>query len=211
MFVTARAWIWIQAKTTLHKARVAHYLLRYAVGGSSAREACSLLLRAVCHDVSKYRRAEAVPFVEWYLLPVPREDSPRYESVLIGLDRQAELHYARNRHHPEHHSRGYDGMSELDRVEMVADWAAAARRLGPPESVERWIDDRADRYGYGPKDAARLRTIAVRIGTLSTVSQFHDICRAFPSGRMRTLCPCGRNEILVGKATGARCQRSSGC
>jgi hypothetical protein len=48
----------------------------------------------------------------------------------------------------------------------VADWAAAARRLGPPESVERWIVERAERYGYESKEAARLRAIAVRIGAV---------------------------------------------
>ncbi len=57
-------------------------------------------------------------------------------------------------------------MSEVDRIEMVADWAAAARRLGPPETVERWIADRAERYGYAPEEAARLREIAVRIGAV---------------------------------------------
>ncbi len=77
MLVTARAWIWIHAKTTVHKARVARYLLRYAAGGSSVREACSLVARALCHDLSKYRTTEAVAFVEWYLLPQPREDSSR--------------------------------------------------------------------------------------------------------------------------------------
>jgi hypothetical protein len=166
MLARARAWIWIHGKTTVHRARVARYLLRYAAGGASAREAGSLAARAVRHDLSKYRRAEAVAFVEWYLLPLPRESASAYQSVLVGLDRQAKLHYARNRHHPEHHARGYHGMCELDRVEMVADWTAAARRLGPPATVERWIADRGDRYGYGPEDAARLRAIAARIGTI---------------------------------------------
>src|ERR1700729_868648 len=114
------AWIWIHAKTTVHKAWVARYLLRYAAGGSSAREACSLAVRAIRHDLSKYRRAEAVAFVEWYLLPLPRETSAGYAAVLVGLDRQAALHWARNRHHPEQHVRGYHGTSEVDRIEMVA-------------------------------------------------------------------------------------------
>lgn len=161
-----RAWVWIHAKTTVHKAWVAYYLVRYACAGSSAREAWSLLVRTARHDLSKYRPAEAVAFVNWYLLPVPREDSPGYQSVLVGLDRQANLHYALNSHHPEHHPRGYHGMSEIDRIEMVADWAAAARRLGPPESVERWIVERAERYGYESEEAARLRAIAVRIGAV---------------------------------------------
>lgn len=161
-----RAWVWIHAKTTLHKAWVAYYLLRYAARGSSALEAWSLLVRAAGHDLSKYRHAEAVTFVEWYLLPDPREDSPGYPAVLLGLDRQAALHYARNRHHPEHHPRGFAAMSEIDRIEMVADWAAATRRLGPPESVEGWIAERAARYGYDADEAARLRAIAGRLGAV---------------------------------------------
>jgi hypothetical protein len=159
----SQAWIWIHAKTTLHKAWVAYYLMRYAARGSSPGEAWRLLVRAARHDLSKYRRAEAVAFVEWYLLPSPREQSPQYPLVLKALDRQAQLHWARNPHHPEHHPRGYTGMSEIDRIEMVADWAAATRRLGPPESVDSWITNRADRYRYGTEEADRLRAIAARI------------------------------------------------
>jgi hypothetical protein len=164
---------------------VAWYLLRYIVGGSSVTEASALLARAMRHDLSKYGRAEAVAFVDWYLLPAPRETSSGYAAVLVGLDRQAALHWSRNRHHPEHHPRGYHGMSDVDRIEMVADWAAAARRLGPPETIGRWIADRAERYGYASEEAARLREIAVRIGA---ILQFCDICRPFPSGSKCIFC-----------------------
>jgi hypothetical protein len=160
-----RAWVLVELRMTVHKVWVAYYLLRYALAGSPPRESCSLMLRAVRHDLSKYRPAEARAFVERVLLPASvSHESAAYQQMLLAFKHQADLHYARNSHHPEHHARGYTGMSELDRIEMVADWAAATRRLGVDGGVREWIAERSERYGYDGGEVAQLEAIAVRMG-----------------------------------------------
>jgi hypothetical protein len=162
-----RVWVLVQFRTTVHKAWVAFYLLRYALTASSLSWALCLLLRALAHDVSKYRPAEARAFVDKALLPVDTpHDSPVYQDLLRSFEHQVDLHYASNSHHPEHHGRGYAGMSELDRIEMVADWAAATRRLRLPGGVDEWIVERADRYGYDEDEVERLRGIGRRMGVI---------------------------------------------
>jgi hypothetical protein len=37
-------------------------------------------------------------------------------------------HYANNRHHPEFHGYGLNGMTLVDLIEMLADWKAATER-----------------------------------------------------------------------------------
>jgi hypothetical protein len=160
-----RAWVLVELRMTVHKLWVGYYLLRYAVASSPPREFGSLLIRAVVHDLSKYRPAEARAFVDKALLPRSlSHESMAYLAMLRSFERQVELHYARNSHHPEHHARGYAAMSELDRIEMVADWAAATRHLGLGGGVRVWIGERAARYGYDADEVARLEGIAARMG-----------------------------------------------
>lgn len=145
----------------IHKALVATYLMRYAAATGERR---GLIVRAVLHDMSKYRSDEARAFVAHRLLPAETpESSPEYRQMLAAFERQVELHYARNRHHPEHHVRGYAAMAELDRVEMIADWAASSRRR-PGADLVGWIDHNRERYGYGADEAAWMLTVAQRMG-----------------------------------------------
>lgn len=154
------AWLTTQANTTRHRGWVAYHLLRYAHGEPRPRRRRALLVRSVCHDLSKYRRDETRAFVALALLPPGTPPgSAEHRAVVAAFDRQVELHYARNRHHPEHHAGGYPAMSEVDRIEMVADWLAASRRR-PGGSIDRSIAEHADRYGYDQREAARLRAIA---------------------------------------------------
>lgn len=144
----------------VHKALVAYYLLCYAaVGGDRP----GLIARAILHDLSKYRPDEASAFVRHRLLAAGTpETATEYQRMLAAFERQVELHYARNRHHPEHHPGGYAGMAELDRVEMVADWAASSRRRSGADLM-RWIQVNAERYGYSEHDAAWMREAAGRM------------------------------------------------
>jgi hypothetical protein len=154
-------------RPTAHKAWVAAYLARYVASGVPPRQAGALLARAARHDLSKYRRDEARAFLSHALLPPgAAAGTPAYDAMLVAFERQVELHHARNRHHPEHHPGGYAQMTEVDRVEMVADWAAAVRRR-PGADLERTIAEQAARHGIGDGEAERLRTIARRMGALA--------------------------------------------
>ena len=54
--------------------------------------------------------------------------SPEYQESLNALKPALEHHYARNRHHPEHHKNGIDDMTLQDLIEMFCDWKAASER-----------------------------------------------------------------------------------
>jgi hypothetical protein len=54
-------------------------------------------------------------------------------------------------------------MSEVDRIEMVCDWAASALR-SPGGSLAASIEHNAQRFGYDQAVAAQLRRIARDLG-----------------------------------------------
>ena len=92
-------------------------------------EFCAKLIwRGIVHDNSKFAPEEA----ESYARLLPRlkgttYGSPEYQALLDELKPALEHHY-QNRHHPEAHVFGIDGMSFLDLVEMWYDWKAATKK-----------------------------------------------------------------------------------
>ena len=56
-------------------------------------------------------------------------------------------HYAANRHHPEHFSKGIDDMTLVDIVEMLCDWKAASLRQNDGNLLKS-IEINAQRFGY---------------------------------------------------------------
>jgi len=85
--------------------------------------------RADLHDSSKL----ASPEVEMYDEFTPKlraltYGSDEYKQCLQVMGSALQHHYQCNSHHPEHFRDGIDGMSLLDLIEMLADWAAAVQR-----------------------------------------------------------------------------------
>lgn len=54
--------------------------------------------------------------------------SPEFIANKAAMRPTLEHHYARNRHHPEHHKNGVDDMNLLDVIEMLVDWKASSER-----------------------------------------------------------------------------------
>ena len=54
--------------------------------------------------------------------------SQEYKSYLSGLKPALDLHYANNRHHPEHYKNGIKDMTLIDLIEMLCDWKASSER-----------------------------------------------------------------------------------
>ena len=50
------------------------------------------------------------------------------KSFLEALKPALDIHYANNRHHPEHFPKGIRGMDLLDLLEMICDWKASSER-----------------------------------------------------------------------------------
>lgn len=88
--------------------------------------------RAATHDDSKFDDEER----DTYLNLIPKiygeaetTDEERAE-LKIAAQPAIDHHYAVNRHHPEFHEAGVDGMTLVDLIEMVCDWKAASERGG---------------------------------------------------------------------------------
>ena len=102
--------------------------------------------RADLHDLSKLSLDEFGGYVE--VNRVARQfpyGSPEYKASLKD-NKVIELHFSRNRHHPEHHPGGVNEMSLIDFIEMVIDWIAASRTYGTTE-WEKVIKTQQERFG----------------------------------------------------------------
>lgn len=110
-----------------------------------------ILERAEVHDQSKLRRPEVEAFTELTpKLATCTYGSPEYEGFRKQLGAALDHHYARNRHHPEHHKSGIDDMNLIDLLEMIADWKAASERHNDG-NILKSIEKNADRFKMSPQ------------------------------------------------------------
>jgi hypothetical protein len=87
-----------------------------------------LLKRAKNHDREKLSEPELSHFAAAPNLATMTFESPEYLESRKMLETALKHHYARCRHHPEHHEEGIDGMNLIDLVEMFCDWKASSLR-----------------------------------------------------------------------------------
>ena len=115
---------------------VLQYILRFTV---------KLLWRGITHDFSKFNRIEAELFTEYQpKLKKSTYGSVEYDKFLKELSPALDHHY-KNRHHPEAHDNGIDGMDLLDLVEMFYDWKAATKKHNDGD-ILRSIEYNKDRF-----------------------------------------------------------------
>lgn len=137
-----------------------------AVQGRLFMAVQDLLVRAHLHDASKLVEPELSMFnVYRRKLDEVDHDSAEYRQHLKDMGDALQHHYQVNRHHPEHFGEeGYLGMTLLDLVEMVCDWAAASARQAPDDpqaALEAWISGAAkERFGYSAELARILLNTA---------------------------------------------------
>jgi Family of unknown function (DUF5662) len=122
--------------------------------------------RSRIHDASKTHPPELEVFDEY--TPKLRHStygSDEYMDFLAGMQEGLEHHYANNRHHPEHHEDGIDGMTLIDLVEMLADWKAATERH-EDGNLERSLKINKDRFGMSSQLVSILESTARHFGWL---------------------------------------------
>jgi len=85
--------------------------------------------RSRVHDASKLMDPEKAAFDEHTpKLAALTYGTEEYKAGIAALGPALEHHYKFNSHHPEHNSRGIEGMTLLDLIEMFCDWKAASER-----------------------------------------------------------------------------------
>lgn len=120
-------------KATLKHIHLVHNLL--------TEVAQELDRRGLCHDQSKLESPEKEVFDEF----VPKLEKVEYGSEeyyeLISQMKPAVMHHnINNRHHPEFHDNGIQGMTIVDLIEMLCDWKAATMRSEPHGNVHKSLD-----------------------------------------------------------------------
>lgn len=126
-----------------------------------------LMRRAVEHDLSKTRSPEVELFDQ--MTPGLKDltyGTLEYQASLDKLGPALEHHYAHNRHHPQHHERGVDGMTLADLIEMLADWKASTERVANGDLVAS-IRHNMDRFGIEGQLAGILLNTAEHFGWTS--------------------------------------------
>lgn len=102
-----------------------------AVGSLMLYFAYKLIDRATKHDHSKLTEPELSGFNEYFKLIKRVEfDSDEYYKIRKQFDDICQLHYKRNRHHPEHFPNGINDMNLIDIIEMICDWKVASEHYG---------------------------------------------------------------------------------
>lgn len=110
-----------------------------------------LLERGELHDQSKLGPPEVSLFTEFTpKLATCTYGSPEYEEFRKSMGPALAHHYAKNRHHPEHHKHGINDMNLLDLLEMFADWKAASERHNDG-NINKSIELNADRFELSPQ------------------------------------------------------------
>lgn len=89
------------------------------------------------HDQDKFEPdEEALAYQMGIYYPIP-------DGVKPEIEKAEQLHYRRNRHHPEHFEGHMEDMTELDIGEMVADWTVDAEEEGitPAEYMDEKLKE----------------------------------------------------------------------
>jgi hypothetical protein len=107
-----------------------------------------LTIRALLHDKSKLSGTEKEGFDKYTpRLKNTTYGSDKYKEYLKEMNGILQLHYAKNRHHPEHFEDGIKGMTLIDLVEMICDWKAATLRH-KDGNILKSLDINQKRFGY---------------------------------------------------------------
>ena len=130
------------AETQKHIRRVAQYINVFIK---------ELLKRGEEHDLSKLAEPEVQLFTEM----TPRlagceYNSDEYKQFLKDLKPALDNHYKLNRHHPQYHINGIDGMNLVDLIEMLADWKASTERTKYGD-ISKSIKINAERFEIEPQ------------------------------------------------------------
>lgn len=126
--------------TKKHINRVAHYLYLCKK---------EIIKKAKQHDYDKlHNKVEKKLFDEYTpKLKNCTYGSKEYKTFLEGLKEGLNIHYANNKHHPEHFENSIQGMNLLDLLEMICDWKAASERHNDGD-IYKSIEINQERFNY---------------------------------------------------------------
>ena len=122
------------------------------------RISTDLDMRGLNHDLSKLSEDEFEGFSR--INNIARKypyGSKEYKESLKKERDTIDLHYSRNRHHPEHWS-DVRGMGYLDIIEMVCDWYAATNTYKQTE-LSTVLDKQFERFNFSDEQKWLIKEI----------------------------------------------------
>jgi hypothetical protein len=104
--------------------------------------------RALEHDQSKIFHSDECATYAEYIPKLQRieYDSDEYRQCIREMESAVRHHQTNNRHHPEAHDGGVNGMNLIDVLEMLCDWKAATL-YSENADLGRTLDIQRRRFG----------------------------------------------------------------
>jgi len=147
MFRFLAGYVKTQKETITHKIRVLSNMIKLTNKLEHPNK-WQLYWRGCKHDWSKLGWYEAKYYAKIiFLLKGSTYGSDDYKKNLEGIQPAVKHHYKKNSHHPEYYKNGIQDMTELDKLELVADWAAAIKRHKDGD-IYKSIKINQKRFGY---------------------------------------------------------------
>lgn len=113
--------------------------------------AIELIRRGEKHDQSKLEPPEVAAFTaQTPALAKLEFGTAEYEASKQQLGEALIHHYAKNRHHPEHHKDGVNSMNLVDILEMFIDWKAGSERQHNG-NLKKSIEYNGNKFGLSPQ------------------------------------------------------------
>lgn len=152
-------YLWNYILIIVHKIRVFRNII-IITKKVSPEHKWELYKRGLKHDLSKYRWSENRYFAELIFdLKKSTYGSEKYNKMLEIAKKGVNNHYCKNSHHPEYYKNGIEEMSEIDKLEMIADWEAATKKHNDG-NIYKSIEINKPRFNYDDETKDWLVSIA---------------------------------------------------
>lgn len=152
-------YFYTQWATSIHRIRVLLNIV-ILINKLDSSYKWKLYWRGFKHDWSKLGWYEAKHYAKTIFdLRGSTYGTKKYKQMLEDIKPAIKHHYKKNSHHPEHYKNGFQDMSELDKLEMIADWLAATKRHADG-NIYRSIEINQKRFGYNDEDKKWLIKMA---------------------------------------------------
>ena len=124
-----------------------------------------LVNRAADHDDSKLREDELPAYASAQeAFEVTPFGTPEYQAIKDKIMPTIKEHYRKNPHHPEHYENGISGMTLVDVIEMLCDWASATKNHDVGSTMKKSLEFAIKKYNISTDLASILYNTAKEFG-----------------------------------------------
>ena len=150
--------------------------------------------RAAMHDDSKLEEPELSLWKKMDREKRYPYGSSEYLDKIQRNKKVFQLHYLKNRHHPEHYANGVRDMTLIDVIEMLCDWIGYKDHLSYSEATDI-VHQQMVKYGMASKDDEETNLLEqVMINTLFRYFSIFTDFESEPDGVLEELDETSAND-----------------